>query len=309
VTDLRAAAGGIRPLLAEGYASVSPVQADLRLRIANDRDLQLTGSVRNGDMPLEDAVLVVGDEVYQFGTLRANETVSVGLAFTASTDVVSVLKGGYTDMPALIVGADELWSDPDLYRRYRFLSALYATGTVDPLVYLVGWTNAPAPLPVELSGSQATKQGTTVVVYRMVLDGVEGHGRFILPPGFMAREVEETSAGVSLDSGPQGSLYLEAGAHVVLRFTPWTEGLVDDVDRLTVTAQGDNPNGLAEPTVSLWDEERAVWDPLASAWGASAEVDADRYLLQAGQVRIRVDADEAGPVWVFGVGVALAGQR
>jgi hypothetical protein len=131
IANLRVDVGGIRPFLAEGYTTVPGVEADLRLVADTAGVLQLEGTVRNGEMPLKDAVLIVSDGEQRLGDLEANAEALIHFPLHS---------GSRPDVPERILGPGNYWGDRELHRRYQFLQALFPyTGPgLESGVYLVG---------------------------------------------------------------------------------------------------------------------------------------------------------------------------
>ncbi len=154
----------------------------------------------------------------------------------------------------------------------------------------------------------STAQGTTLIVYRLSLGEVEGHGSFTLSPEMVTVGVEGLSSGASDLGGSSGRVYLASGASVVYRFSPLVPELAGDVNRLRLTIEQEGPTSPEQPTVALWNVEREDWEEIPAGW-PTAEVDAAPYLLPTGEVRVRVEADPVAALSISAVQMTMLGQR
>jgi hypothetical protein len=311
VTGLRVDVGDLRPFVAEGYVDVSPVDADLKLVSSGSGRLRVEGRLRNGGVPLKDAVLLSGDQAQQLGDLGAGERVSVGFAY----DVAS----GRTDIAELILGIAIYWEDPELYRRHQFLQAFFSPDGGPDLgrgIYLVGWAEE-APLPAEVVGRPFSAVETALYVYALPVAGLEPGATVVIPPGLITRAVEETAGGV--DVWP-GGLHMEPGSAAVFRFTTWDGVALRQVDELVLQLEGSSRGDTSHPpAVSLWNEASSGWERLDVGWGRHAIPDAGVYVTRSGagcpshgclsRVLLRLDTDTEWPADVETLAITIKGQR
>ena len=176
VTDLRVDVGGIQPFVVEGYTYVPPVDVDLRLvdgapsewpsrRYGASGLARVEGTLRNGEIPLRDVVLISGDQEQRLGDLGAGEEFDVSLQHSVNA--------GLLDVPERILGPGAYWSDRGLYRRYQFLQSLFPPGgSQGPLdgVYLVGWAEE-VPLPADVVERPFSAVETVLYIYALPVGG------------------------------------------------------------------------------------------------------------------------------------------
>jgi hypothetical protein len=317
VTGLRVDVGDVRPFVVEGYVDVSPVDADLQLVSGGSGRLRVEGRLRNGGVPLKDAVLISGDQVQQLGDLGAGEGVSVGFAY----DVAS----GRTDIAEQILGIAIYWQDPELYRRHQFLQAFFSQDGGPDLgrgIYLVGWAEE-APLPAEVVGRPFSAVETALYVYALPVAGLEPGAAVVIPPGLITRAVEETAGGV--DVWP-GGLHMEPESAVVFRFTTWDGVALRQVDELVLQLEGSSGGAPSRrgdtshpPAVSLWNEASGGWEGLDVGWGRHTIPDAGVYVTRSGagcpshgcpsRLLLRLDTDAEWPADVETLAITIKGQR
>ena len=318
VTNLRVDVGGIRPFVAEGYVNVPGVEADLQLVVDAAGALQLEGTVRNGDLLLKEAVLIVGDDEQRLGDLEPGEETNVHLLIHGGGGVVapgpgsSVFLYGYS-IAEQILGPGDYWEDRELYRRYQFLQALFPYGgpSLAPGVYLVGWVEEDVPLPVEVvdrPGLKTTTVETALYVYDLPVAGLETGATITIPPGLITRRVEETTGYV--DTWPDEGFHMEPGTMVVLRFTIWPGVAVRHVDELMLDMQGRSYNHTSgSPTVSLWNRESGDWERLDLGWGLHSIPNSGVYVTPLGDVLLRLETDAEWSVDVESLTITIKGQR
>jgi hypothetical protein len=314
--------GGIQPFVAEGYADVPGVEADLRLGLSRRGTLQLLGSIRNGEMPLQDAVLLVAGDEQRLGDLEAGEEVAVRLLLSSTGSVLapgswwSSSTYGY-GVPERIMGPGNYWEDRTLYRRHQFLQALFGynygyggSGTtvrvLEPRVYLVGWVEDDAPLSVEVVDRPFSAVGTALYFYALPVAELETDETIVIPPSFITRQMEEMSGGVNV--WPSGC-HLDSGAEVVFRFTVWQGMMVSQVEELVLELQGSSYTGTFSPVVSLWNRENDDWERMELGWGRHSIPNADAYILPRGEVLVRLAASERGAIDVNDLTITIKGRR
>ncbi len=306
VTGLRVDVGGIRPFVTEGYVDVSAVEADLQLAVSSSGDLRVEGTLHNGESPLKDAVLIVGDRQQRLGDLEAGEEADVHLVYTSSSY-------SQPSISEQILGTVSLWEDRELYRRYQFIEALLSTYDrglgLGKKVCLVGWAEE-APLPVEVVGRPFSTLGTTLYVYALPVAGLEGGLTVTIPPGLITRQVEETTGDVNV--WPEG-FHVGNESAVVLRFTVWEGVTVQQVDELVLDLQGSSYGNTSHPShppaVSLWNEESGAWEKLGVGWGQHSIPNAGAYVIPPGDVLLRLETYTASSADVHNLTITIKGQR
>jgi len=312
IAGLRVDVGGIRPFLAEGYADVPGVEADLRLVADTASALRLEGTVRNGNVPLKDAVLIVGDDEQRLGDLEAGEEANISFLLHGGGGMAgpgpwsSVSPSGH-NVPEQILGPGNYWEDRELYRRYQFLQALfpYDGPGLGPGVYLIGWAEEDVPLPVEVVERPFSAVETALYVYALPVVGLETGATVTIPPGFIARQVEETTGDVSVwDEG----FYMGPEAEIVFRFTVWSGVKVSQVDELVLELRGSS-SSQHPLAVSLWNWESGSWEGLNIGWGWHSIPNAGAYVAPPGNVLLRLEAGAEWPAEVQSLTVTIKGQR
>ncbi len=311
VTDLRVDVGGIHPFIAEGYTPVSPVSSDLRLSASEAGELEVTGTLRNGENELKDALIVVGNHEQRLGDLGAGDEVSVYLPCSVSPTWVG--------MPEQILGPGNYWDDRELYRKHQFLQAVfsydretapaagglgYLSSDLSSGVYLVGWVDQ-VPLPVTVVDRSFSMSEMAVYVYALAVAGLDTDQTITVPPDFVLRQVEESAGEVNV--WPEG-FHLGPESEVTFRFTLWPEVNVKHVDELVLDLQGSSFSGKA-PSVFLWREERAGWERLGVGWGTHLIRDAEAYVSSSGGVLIRFETGQETWAEVHGLTITLKGHR
>jgi len=317
VADLRVDVGGVRPFVVEGYVDAPAVEADLRLVAGTASALWLEGVVRNGDVSLQEAVLIVGDDEQRLGDLQAGEESNVHFSLSGGGSVVipgpgfSVSPYGY-DLPGRILAPGDYWEDRESYRHYQFLQALfpYEGPGLGSGVYLMGWVEGETPLPVEVVGWPALETSTvetTLYVYGLPVAELETDTAITIPPGLITRRVEKTAGYV--DIWPEG-FHMDSEAEIEFRFTVWPGTAVRRVDELVLEMQEQSTGYTsAPPTVSLWNWESGDWDGLDVGWGQHSIPNAGAYVTPSGDVLLRVETDGERPADVESLTITIKGQR
>jgi len=316
VTGLRVDVGGIQPFVAEGYVDVSAVEADLQLVVSGSGHLRMEGTLRNGDVPLKEAVLIVGDAEQRLGDLEAGEEASVHLLYNCSGY-------GRAGNPEQILGTGDYWGNQELYRRYQFLRALspydappyYGPGGyggpglgLGRGVYLVGWVEKEVPLPVEVVDRPFSTFETTLYLYDLPPPALDMGAVITIPPALIARQVEEATGHVDIRDD-----YILIGheASAVFRFTVWPEVTISQVDRLLLNLlQNTGMGGNSLPQhLELWDWEAGRWESQEAGWGSNVIPNPGRYVRPDGTVRVRLETDVARPAELKAVTITIERQR
>jgi hypothetical protein len=306
VANLRVDVGGIQPFLAEGYVDVPGVEADLRLIESAAGGLRLEGTVRNGEVPLKEVVLIVGDDEQRLGDLEPGQVTSIGVVIGSSLPPSE-------DMPERILGPGSYWGDRSLYRRYQFLQALFPYG--EPAltgagVYLAGWAEEEAPLLVEVverPGLRTSTVETALYIHALTVAELEIGGPVTIGPGLIERQVVDTRGRVEV--WPHG-FHMEPEAEVVFRFTVWPGVTIGQIDELVLDLQGSGYGSTSRPPViSLWNRNSEDWDRLDVGWGQHSISNAGAYVASPGEVLLRLETGAEGWADVESLTVTIKGRR
>jgi len=301
LTGLRVDVGGMRSFVAEGYADVTAVDADLRLVTTSSGHLRVAGTVRNGGPALKDAVLIAGGQEQQIGDLESGGHVDVDLGYNYNPD--------QADTVEQILGQMSLWQDPEWQRRNLFVRALSPSGGELDLgdgVYLVGWSQE-APMPVEVLDRPFSTVETALYVVALPVAGLEAGATVVVPPNLITREVAESAGGVNVWPG---GLHMEPESLVVFRFTVQPGVTVGRVDELVLELSGTSEDNPFRPlTISAWDEERSRWDELDVGWGRYSIPDAGSYVSPQGDVLVKLETVAGWSADVEDLTITIKGQR
>ncbi|MFQ6101961.1 MAG: hypothetical protein ACE5OS_12120 [Anaerolineae bacterium] len=311
VADLRVDVGGIRPFLTEGYVEVPAVEADLRLGVDTIGGLRLEGTVRNGNVPLKGALLIVGADEQRLGDLEAGEEANIGLLLHGGGGLVAPSSAyAYKDnLPEQILGPGNYWEDPALYRRYQFLQALfpYEGPGLGTGAHLIGWVKGENLLPVEVVDRPFSTVETALYVYDLPVSGVETGATITISPELIERQVEETKGYVDVWSM---GFHIDYESEIVLRFTVWPGVAVSRVDELVLDMWGSSYGDTTHPpTVSLWNEESGDWEELDIGWGQHSIPNAGAYVLPPGDVLVRLQTGAEWGAEVESLTIMIKGQR
>jgi hypothetical protein len=306
VTDLRVDVGGIEPFVAEGYADVAGVDAVLHVSREAGK-LYLEGTVRNGQMALEDAVLIVGVRAELLGDLSAGQEVPIRTLFNSSSPTTYSLI-------EQMVGSSNYWDDTLLYRRYTLLGAVLnpndgpygSSGTsvgtgLEGGVYLAGWSDESIPLSAEVVGRPYSAIGTTLYIYALPVaksGAAVGSG---IPSNLIGRELVDVVGHV--EELPEG-LFMETQSEATFRFSIWPDFEVREVDELILDMQGYDYS--FPPAVSIWDSESGDWYRLDVGWGQYSVPNAKRFVSPSGNVLLHLET--VNGVTVESLTLAIKGQ-
>ncbi len=307
VTDLRVDVGGIQPFSVEGYVEVSPADADLELVVDNLNRLRVEGRVRNGGVPLKDAVFISGDSEQRLGDLEVGQEANVRLEYLNNFSP--------SRLPEQIMGPGPYWDDRELYRRYQFLQALfYPDGryTSTPAAglgggaYLMGWAEG-APLDVEVKERQFSTVGLTLYVYELPVAGLGMGTVFMVPPALITRQVEEIAGEANVwDQG----FHMGPEAKLVFRFTVWEGVSLQQVEELKINLQGSSYGSTSDPPlVSLWNHESEDWDAMGLVWGQNSIPNPNAYVPPPGEILVRLETVDQQTVEMPNLTITVKGRR
>ncbi|MBN1977059.1 MAG: hypothetical protein JW918_06625 [Anaerolineae bacterium] len=307
VTDLRVDVGGIEPFIAEGYVDVAGVDAALRFSKEAGR-LYLEGTMRNGQVALKDAVLIVGGRIESLGDLAAGQEVPVRMPFNSGS------LPAYT-LVERILGSSDYWNDTRLYRRYVFLGAVlnpndygpYASSGVSVRtgleggIYLVGWSDESVPLSAEVVGRSYSAIETALYVYALPVAEAAVAAGLDIPSDLIQRELVDVVGRV--EDLPEG-VFMEMQSEATFRFSIWPGVEVGEVDEIILDMQG--PDYTLPPAVSIWNVESEDWHRLDVGWGQSSIPNAGRYISPSGSVLLRLET--VNGVVLENLALAIKGQ-
>jgi hypothetical protein len=326
IANLHVDVGGIQPFAADGYTAVQPIEADLELVEDETGELWLQGTIRNGERPLKDVVLIAGNGEQRLDDLEAGEEADIRLQLRVGGTVTSTRSSVYyrePDVPERILGPGEYWEDRALYRRYQFLQAIfnlsgpYAYGPgrtsggnqagLGPGAHLVGWAEEECPLPVEVIDRPFSVVETALYIYTLPVADFDTDVAVTIPPNLIAREVVDSTGYVEVWSE---SLHMEPESQIVFRFTVWPGVMVHRVDEVVLNMWWSGSGYTANPpTVFLWNRKSSNWDQLDVGWGQHSIPDADAYVTSSGSVLLRLEANEEWPAEIENLTITIKGQR
>lgn len=277
--DLRVDIGDIASFVTEGYVELEPPQAELDVQIGEEGTFQLSGTVSNGSLPLENAVLLVGRDQYDLGDLPAGHVTSEIPTPTSQAHLLDPDSWGFAPWG---------WSPEETHRRGALVEAFFPNNqySLPAGVYLVGWSEQ-SPLSATLEDRRATTHDLTLHVFELPATTSMPSSQVVVPESLFTREVEETSG--DSDLSDNDTIFLSPGGHVVLRFSIWPWARIEEVTRLTVRL--DNPAGQqsAKPsfTTELWNWSAEEWEEHGVHWGWNTIPDGPQYVHPDGVVRLR----------------------
>jgi hypothetical protein len=291
VTDLRVNVGGIEPFVAEGYADVPGIDANLRLSESGS-SLYLEGTIRTG-VALENAVLLTGGPVEHLGDLAAGEEVTVRTLFHGGTTIA-------TGLSEQILGTSDYWSDSLLYRRYQFMEGIFSpyynpywggspSGVSLRGVYLIGWSDEDVPLSVEVVGRSYSAVETALYVYELPVAGPEDSTKAVVPLGLVRLAIREGDAVGYVEERSDG-LYIGFESELTLRFVPSLSNVIVDKANELVLDMQSSYDYATPPVVSAWDWKGGDWRRLDVGWGQHSIPDVQRYVSPSGSVLLHLKA-------------------
>ncbi len=156
-------------------------------------------------------------------------------------------------------------------------------------------------------GRRSLTVGTALYVYALPVAGLAEGTRVTVPPGLIARHVEEITGDVEV--GPEG-FHMGPGSEVVFRFTMWRGVAVDRVDELVMGLEGISYGTTSRPpAVSVWNEGRGDWERLDVGWGSRSIAGAAAYVGRSGDVLLRLETGAEGSADVHSLTITIRGQR
>jgi len=298
--NLRVELGGLQSLQAEGLVTVSPPTSDLQILIDASGEAWLRGTLQNGDLPLEDAMILAGQASYHIGNLEAHQQVAINtkmgsnpsLSSDLSSQILAAPSGGY-------------YSDARLYRRYQ-LTRAYLSAYNQPFpagVYLVGWRDE-AALDIELIDQRASYQGTTLYIFGLSFTASRSGQHITFGPEQISREVEGTSGYPEFYPDVIG---LPPGSEVTFRFTIWPQTTITQVTSLQISLT--SPDTFNDPPqVLLWNWETASWDEQTVSWNDNQIPNPGPYVRSDGTVRMQLSSLRSY-IYLNSVLITIEGQQ
>ncbi len=308
LTDLRVDVGGIRPFFAEGYVETSPIESDLRVDTTFAGDMWVNGTIRIGDTPLENAVILSGYYEQRLGDLEAGEEVNVYISYTSASSSV-----GYTHFPERILGSASYWDDQKLYRRYQFLHSFvaYDGSIAAPLrdgIHLVGWVED-APLAIDVVDCPFSSVGTTFYVYALPVARGSMGVKVNVPSGLISCRLQDQSTS-SWSAWWGGVGHLDPDSKVELWCSIWEGVELSRVDKLQLEWQGASYGTLSGPPgIALWNHKTETWRGLNFGWGAHVIPTGESLVLPEGGIRVRLTTDPGQSVEVEQLSFSIEGRR
>ncbi len=290
VRNVRVDVGAIQSFRVEMHQPFPSLKARLRLESSSSNPRLVGHIVNQGEVKIEDCVLLAGGNVFQFPDLEAGASQEVDVLLDpllfAQRPLNRQIMGAATYRPG---------GDREAARRQAVLDVVLGGGNYSSSefyagLYLLGWqTESPVPVGVQ-AGHVSTRQTTLLVA---ALPVAFERGTIVVPPGFLSWRVVENSSG-AFQARPHGT-YLNAGS-VVLRFELPPEVKHLEVEGLTfyleAARNATTGKGSPLPDVSLyhWPQER--WIQLAQLQvGANPiEDDPGDYVSPAGYIDVRLES-------------------
>lgn len=298
VEDVRVDIGAIHPFIVDGIAEVSRPLVDLELALDPKGVIGVEGSITGGDIPLEDAVLVVGSFEHYLGDLATGQTIAHSPAGGTS------LLFGSRDWWSTALPMD--WDEAERNRRRELLNTFFPTNqSILPSgVYLAGWAPE-APLDVAVAGSSADTIDLTLYIFELPVSPETSDGAVVIPPELIRRRMIETDGVVDVVD----SIQLSPNASVTFEFRPWSGLDLGWVEGLVVELGPWETGSLVRPEVALWDWDLERWTVETVDWGANEIPTPHRYVSDGGTVRLELRNEGDLFVEFQDLSITIRGQR
>ena len=311
VSDLLVDVGGMRSFVSEGYEPAPPIETDLELVSVTASAWRLDGRLRNGDVPLSGAALIIGDDALPLGDLAAGEEETI------SRVVAGTGTGAGSASEAILDAGSHAWDADQRYSRGQFLAALFTEagtyygpyvaygpssmpyGVYDPYglpagVYLVGWVEGGEAFPVDLVDRPFSSLGATLVIYELPVTAAAPESA-IVPSSLVEREWVSLDSGVELE-GWSGEVMMSADSEAVCLFTVGGGLEIDAVDGLVLELSEavyyDQSAAKGPPEVSVWSWSRGDWDELEVRWGRTQIPDPGGHFHPVDGILLRLKATD-----------------
>ena len=300
VADLRVDVGGIQPFIASGYVTVAEVEADLGLVMDAAGLIQLKGTVRNGNIPLKEAVLISGEEVERLGDLAVGQEVTINLPYRQVTAKSSLIEQ--------IMGSGSYWDDRDLYRRFQFIEALSPYDnplSLEGSAYLVGWSDT-SPVEAQVVGRPFKTSEMILYLYDLPVRGLETVNLTTISSSLISCQPDETEGDVRV--WPMGA-HMESEARITYRCALLPGITLRRVRVIELDVLGSTYSTSGKPTISIWNHTHADWDPLNGGWGHYRVSPAEDYFIPSGEVLIQVESGVDASLDVESISVTITGWQ
>lgn len=254
----------------------------------------------NGDITLEDSVLLFGNSVISLGDLTPGETENINQIISAlgSSGSTAAFPGGNTPLTSKasdILGLN-YYSDPILYPRYQFLEALEGELFSGPQLQLpanaavlLGWSDEPL-IELDVNNAASTQQDTTLYFVEIPLSQVTESGDAVTVPPFLL------NWSVLADSGISGAAIYNLrlnGGWIEFEYEPWDDYESLTVEQMDIVVEQGNSTSYLVPTIKLWNWMAEEWQEVEGVnWGKTAVADPTAYLGANNAVRLRIEDRE-----------------
>lgn len=310
--DVQIDIAGLRAFRAEAHVPNLPVRGTLTVAATDPPHLSGTLTY-DGDFTLQDASLLVGENLVELGDLVPGATVQVDEKLTSdrsargSTNTVgsglylaAVKVGPYGGAVPLsmLTGSAYSGTDSDLYRRAQTLNAFgveQSSGQGLPQgATLVGWSDK---LPWEIGATGRASQTIDTVSYLIELpvEITAGSSTWVVPPALTTWTL---LSGEHHQYGPSGpyDIYL-ASDWVAYEYRPWDGLRLPAVDELIVTVKTSGNQTTVHVSLWDWQEERWIEHPDLLSGNNVIERPA-RFLGPGNAVRLRLEVDTLAAVQI-----------
>lgn len=309
VRDLAVNQWSMQTFVAESIIqSPLDIQAELTYH-----DGRLQGQMVNpSSQPLEDVVILIGDDFAKLGTVEAGQTTEVDLALATT----SVRRGPPI---SYLILQDELNNPgprgPSREARLKqqvldgvFVPAYeagYTTAEAGPL--LIGWLDD-SPQAIQVAGASAREIETSLVVSRPALHF--GDREVSVPPGIVPAQLVQQEGSMSKCYGGRTPGFAPYQGAVVLEFRLPHQLHDIDVSELNLIIETDGGWGQP-PATALYDWQAGAWHALDDVALGTNRIDAPARFIspntRAIRVRMQATGDRRGGCLY--TNVALEGTR
>jgi len=311
---------GIRAVAYEGETPAFVVQSNLELTFVGASPNLVGEIVNQAPQELQNAKLLVFDEIYDVGDLAP------GAAFSFDQSQASVIiplnfngffygKPSYYDTNSILPNSQQavLEFESTGSDRERFIQTMLVNRALSPNnsefiskgVYLLGWSHH-VPIDGTLNGKSVN---TTQYNFHMIqLDYAirENSQKVSLTNNQMRGSVYDTGSEYNLSIE---NYYLYSGWYA-LSFAPALPLEFAEVDSLTLDLTNtQHIQSVTELEISLWDYAKNDWQVQKNlTWGVNTIPNPQKYVNATGEIRIKFDATQSvDSVYIENVKFALTG--
>lgn len=309
MSNARVDVSAVETFVAQHYHTGPAVSGQAVLEL-NGRDIVLNARIQNnGDVELENAVLLLGTRTFALGSIKPGDTattsakIGAAAADNSSAGITYYGPSGST-APLMsnantILGTSNYYDDRAVYPRWQLLEAMdsrsYGTGLSNPIpstiVTLIAWSQQPQ-LDVRLD--QDTYQTTATTLYLLEIplqQNLVSSSMVSLPLSLLDWKILRAD---NVYNASIENLYLEAGT-VEFEYTPWPDFQTMQVTSLAVALTvPDYSTSQIVPEVNLWDWQQESWITIEdAAWGETAVADYGRFLGPHNAVRLQLRSGDS----------------